>query len=119
MLCDNHSLKCRATCGCEVTSDQIMLPADDAIPMALLANELMTNAYKHAFPDGASGEITIDLRCAPENAADSADHDNGIGMRPSNGESGLGVELIRTLRRNWGHAGLCRGRPMRRERWSR
>ena len=46
----------------QITSDQIVLSPDDAIPLALLANEVITNAYKHAFPEGASGMISINLR---------------------------------------------------------
>lgn len=80
-----------------VTSDQILLPPDDAIPMALLANELMTNAYKHAFPDGASGEITVNLRYAPEKAVILQISDNGIGMPSGSGENSLGLELIRSF----------------------
>ena len=57
-----------------------MLSPDDAIPIALLANEVMTNAYKHAFPEGASGMISINLSCAPENTIVLRIMDNGIGM---------------------------------------
>ena len=39
----------------QLTSDPIALPVDQAIPLALLANELVTNAYKHAFPNDSSG----------------------------------------------------------------
>lgn len=79
-----------------VTSDQIVLPADDAIPMILLANEVITNAYKHAFPDGASGEITVFLRCLPNNTVLLQITDHGIGIR-SNAETGLGLKLIRSF----------------------
>jgi two-component sensor histidine kinase len=80
-----------------VTSDQILLSPDDAIPMALLANELMTNAYKHAFPDDSSGEITVNLRYAPENALILQISDNGIGMPAASDENSLGLELIRSF----------------------
>jgi two-component sensor histidine kinase len=38
----------------QVTCDPVELPAEQAIPLTLLANELITNAYKHAFPQGAA-----------------------------------------------------------------
>jgi two-component sensor histidine kinase len=38
--------------------DELMIPADKAIPLGLLINELVTNAAKHAYPDG-SGEIHV------------------------------------------------------------
>jgi two-component sensor histidine kinase len=80
-----------------VTCDAIALSPDDAIPMALLANEVITNAYKHAFPDGASGEISISLRCAPGNAAILQITDNGIGGQRGSDQGGLGLKLIRTF----------------------
>lgn len=45
----------RAGMRLQISSDRIALSPDDAIPLALLANEAMTNAYKHAFPAGATG----------------------------------------------------------------
>jgi two-component sensor histidine kinase len=32
---------------------------DTAVPLAFIATELLTNAYKHAFPDERTGTITI------------------------------------------------------------
>ena len=40
----------------------LRLVVDKAIPLALIINELVTNAMKHAFPDGQPGEIRISLQ---------------------------------------------------------
>jgi two-component sensor histidine kinase len=40
------------------TVNHLMIPADMAIPLGLLINELVTNSAKHAYPDG-SGEIRV------------------------------------------------------------
>ncbi|WP_207460360.1 PAS domain S-box protein [Azospirillum sp. SYSU D00513] len=37
----------------------MVLPADRALPLALLTNELVTNAIKHAFPQGRAGRIQV------------------------------------------------------------
>ena len=94
-----------------VTSDQIVLSPDDAIPMALLANEVMTNAYKHAFPGSSSGEIAVSVSSAPENAVILHITDNGIGMRSSSAESCLGLKLIRAFAAQL-HGTLAFGRPV-------
>ena len=80
-----------------ITSDPVELPADEAIPLALLANELITNAYKHAFPQGCVGEIVMDLTWTAEQVLVLHVADNGVGMRPDSVEGGLGLQLIRTF----------------------
>ncbi|MCC5848133.1 MAG: PAS domain S-box protein [Verrucomicrobia bacterium] len=42
--------------------EDISLPLEKAIPCGLLANELLSNAYKHAFGPGESGFITLVMR---------------------------------------------------------
>lgn len=94
----------------QITSDPILLSADDAIPMALLANEVLTNAYKHAFPGGCAGEITVELSCAPDHAVVLKIADNGIGIRPGTGKGGLGLELTRNFAQQL-HGTLCFDKP--------
>ena len=51
-----------------VGNDPVRLPIDTAIPLGLIAVELLTNACKHAFPGGEKGgekgRITVTLQCA-------------------------------------------------------
>jgi two-component sensor histidine kinase len=65
------------------------LPAGPATAICLLANELVTNAFKHAFPDGASGSIAVTLRrdggqlllTVRDDGRGLADHAPGSGWR--------------------------------------
>lgn len=52
-----------------IDAHHIQLPINTAIPCGLAVNELVTNALKHAFNDGAGGNIWVELTHAAENQA--------------------------------------------------
>jgi two-component system, sensor histidine kinase PdtaS len=68
---DGHTLHCHA--------DSMLLSADHAIPLGLLINELVTNAIKYAYPDGAGGEIQVSAR-EIEGHLEVEVSDEGIGL---------------------------------------
>lgn len=80
-----------------ITSEQVTLPPDDAVPMGLLINEAVTNAYKHAFPQRASGMISIHLRREPHDTVVLRIMDNGAGMGTAVRDGSLGLKLMRNL----------------------
>ncbi len=57
----------------------VELNINQAIPVALILNELVTNAYKHAFTHTGRGEIEVCLYMK-ENRLFLAVNDNGIGL---------------------------------------
>jgi PAS domain S-box-containing protein len=71
-----------------------IVKVDRAIPLGLVANELIANAVKHAFPDGRSGSIEVRLT-RTETGFLLSIADNGIGL-PENVQEkgGLGWRLI-------------------------
>ncbi len=75
--------------------EPMLLTAADAIPLASLANEVVTNAYKHAFPTGGTGQITMTLRRNAEQALVLQISDDGIGHSAHTWKAGLGLRLIR------------------------
>jgi two-component sensor histidine kinase len=80
----------------------VTLPMDAAVPCGLIVNELVTNAFKHAFPDGeARGEIGVQLRADPDGRCHLSVRDTGIGLPPGlpHGPSGgpLGLRLVTML----------------------
>lgn len=76
--------------------DDLQLDVDLATPIGLMVNELVTNALKHAFPDGRSGEVVVALHRTDGGLALTV-RDNGAGTAGA-GE-GFGHTLLRTLAR--------------------
>lgn len=71
-----------------IAMNSLLLGVDQAIPVGLILNELVSNALKHAFPNGRHGSVLIE--------GDRIDgkvqvivRDDGVGVPP-------GVELVRT-----------------------
>jgi two-component sensor histidine kinase len=86
-------------------ADAVEIPNDAAVPLALILNELMTNALKHgARPDGTPGPVRVGLTAAVDGAVELAVEDEGPGFDPAVGAtrraSGLG--LVRGLARQIG-----------------
>ena len=79
--------------------DDMILGADEAVRISILVNELVTNALKHAFPDGRHGAHPRSLN-AVRNDTELVVADNGVGMDGSgeNHGTGLGIKAGRNLR---------------------
>ena len=76
----------------------VQVPSQQASPYALMLNELMVNALKHAFPDGRPGRLAIKVaRVADHVSIEVAD--DGIGMDEATVQAGFGTRLIRSLGR--------------------
>ncbi len=70
-----------------------------AIPCGLLLNELITNSFKHGFPDRQEGDIAISLHQKDRQVVLSV-QDNGVGLPDDfdiKNQSSLGMTLINTL----------------------
>ena len=83
----------------DVHVEDVFLALDTAIPCGLIINELVSNALKHAFLNGAEGHITVDLhRMAGKNVLIVSD--NGVGLPGEidvlNAET-LGLQLVSAL----------------------
>lgn len=79
--------------GCHV-------PADRILPLTQIVVEVITNAIKHAYPNGRSGRIIVRGRCDPTGAVMIEIIDDGPGLPDGfdpRSESGLGFRLIRNL----------------------
>lgn len=79
--------------------DDIYLNINQAIPCALILNELVTNSIKHAFYGYEDGKLCIRLQEKKENVHLSV-HDNGIGLPEDfdvRDPGSLGMRIIQTL----------------------
>jgi len=85
--------------SCEIHAEEIFLPVDQALPCALVMNEILSNSYKHAFKGKKHG--TIDVSAVQENGHIRITvKDDGIGIPPDfdiGHTNSLGMKLIRTL----------------------
>ncbi len=76
-----------------------------AVSLGLIVNELVTNALKHAFPEGREGAIRVSFRILPagegEGEGELAVSDDGIGMGPPRPGSS-GTDLVARLVRQTG-----------------
>jgi two-component sensor histidine kinase len=91
----------RIECLVEVQGDA-RVPLDVATPLALILNEVISNAFKHAFPGERCGQIRATLDADPDELRLEI-HDDGVGMPPQQGESrSMGLQLVRMLSRQIG-----------------
>jgi two-component sensor histidine kinase len=78
-----------------VDATPMMLEASAAVSIGLIANELVTNAFKHAFPDDLGGTVKVQL--APLGGGIVlAVEDDGVGCAAVQG-NGLGSRLVQLL----------------------
>lgn len=74
--------------------EAVAVPASQAAPLALIVNELISNALKHAFP-GRPGTVQVSIRRTPEGFALTV-ADDGLGL-PEAGAKGFGSTIVQLL----------------------
>lgn len=83
-----------------IDAEAIPINLDTAIPCGLLINELVTNAFKHAFPNGRSGHVKIQLSRCPSQRFHLSIQDDGIGFPKEmdwQNSASLGLKLVQIL----------------------
>jgi PAS domain S-box-containing protein len=86
--------------GLVTETSAVHLPIDCAIPCGLIVNELITNALKHAFPDGRRGQVRIALDATHDDHVILSVSDDGIGMAEAvdlEDPITLGLQLVSLL----------------------
>jgi two-component sensor histidine kinase len=84
----------------KVNSQALKLDIDTAIPLGLILNELVTNAYKYAFSEMNEGKLNVDFSLDDERTYHLLISDSGRGLPEDFNESklnSLGLKLVRML----------------------
>jgi len=93
--------RARAGIDLELEVNDIELDPSILLSCGMVINELIINAFKHAFPDGKEGTITVFLCCKGQEEVRLGVRDNGMGALSSSTES-MGFELVRVLSKQLG-----------------
>jgi len=84
----------------ETELEDVHLDINAAVPCGLLVNELISNALKHAFPEGRKGAVKIGLRRRDDGAVELRVADNGVGFPEKldfRRTESLGLQIVNLL----------------------
>jgi hypothetical protein len=82
--------------------ENFSLGVDAAVPCGLIINELISNVFKHAFVDGAKGDLWIKMSQLGDKTYMLTVRDNGVGLPEGfslETTNSLGMKLVRDLAR--------------------
>jgi len=89
----------RPDIGIDLDVSPVSLGIDDAVPLGLILNELISNSLKHAFPGHAPGTIRVRLEAEGREIRLTVS-DNGVGIHEGldfANTGSLGMQLVVTL----------------------
>ena len=90
-----------------IEAPELRMSSDQAVPLALIVTEAVTNSVKYAFPNGRCGAVSVSLT-EHDGCLDLVISDNGIGIPAGKSETesgtrdGIGLQLIRGFARQLG-----------------
>lgn len=97
LAASNTDRQGRVTLNVTAEPPDVAFKIDFAIPLGLLVSELVTNAYKHAFPSDQPGTIDVSLTIIGGGKARLAVSDDGIGMPAAPSLDIVGHQIIAEL----------------------
>lgn len=79
--------------------EPISLSTDASVSLGVAVQELVTNAFKYAYPEDQPGEVRVLLRRLDGGKAELTVEDDGVGIAPNapHAGTGLGSKIIHTM----------------------
>ena len=79
--------------------EPVSLRTDASVTLGVAVQELVTNAFKHAYPDEKPGEVRVLLKRLGDGKAELTVEDDGVGIAPNaaHAGTGLGSKIIQTM----------------------
>lgn len=90
---DGHTARLR----CEL--EPVLMRTDESVSLGVVATELVTNAFKYAYPAGRPGEIQVKLKRVSQEQAELIVQDDGVGLsgNVNHGGTGLGSKIVSAM----------------------
>lgn len=101
-ISETYNVNKKVKVNLKIKMREKFIDIDMAIPCGIIINELLSNAFKYAFPGNKAGEVLVELRSIvnPNYKYRMIIEDNGVGIKGKlNFESPetLGMQLIKSL----------------------
>jgi len=84
----------------KIRTEEIILNADQAVPLTLALNELISNAFIHGFSGTSSGRIDVILARGKKDMVHVVVRDNGVGMSKDydvHSPNTFGLRMVRDI----------------------